>query len=127
MRAAPAGRGHCYSYIKRPEVRPAPGEEATAQPPRPPDLGSITGSEADLRKLSTKEAARILLDFGVAAHVVETVTDRWVGVGTVGVLAQAHSGPGGGRGLAERPHVLMQREAGSPARGNEELHRAWQS
>ena len=34
------------------------------------------GSEADLRKLSTRDAARILVQFGVEPHVVEAITDR---------------------------------------------------
>ena len=61
------------SYTRRAEPRPAAGADAGV---KAPEMGTITGSEADLRKLGTKEAAVILRQFGVDEKIIASVTDR---------------------------------------------------
>lgn len=41
-----------------------------------PQEGSITGTEADLRKLGHEEAGRMLMQWGVKKDVVDAMTNR---------------------------------------------------
>lgn len=48
--------------------------------PQAPEMGSITGSEADLRKLSNTDAAQILMQYGpkvgITLEEIQATTDR---------------------------------------------------
>ncbi|KAJ9510494.1 hypothetical protein QJQ45_015959, partial [Haematococcus lacustris] len=63
-------RGHGFACVRRLEVR----SDGSA-PSRAPEVGTITGTDTDLRKLSTKEAAQILRDFGVKEETIATCKD----------------------------------------------------
>jgi hypothetical protein len=54
----------------------------------------LTGSESDLRKLSQKDAVRILLDFGITQEQVNKVTDRWKRIDWIRRLCTAAAADG---------------------------------
>jgi hypothetical protein len=45
--------------------------------PKAPENGTLTGSDSDLRKLSTETSTNILLSFGVAREIINACTNRW--------------------------------------------------
>ncbi len=49
--------------------------------------GSITGTEADLRKLGHEEAGRMLMQWGVKKEVVDSMTNRCAGAGGAPLLS----------------------------------------
>eukprot|EP00798_Chlamydomonas_sp_ICE-L_P013935 gene13935-19866_t len=79
--ADPTGHGHGFSFMKELYRRTPKGTGA-------PETGSITGSEADLRKLSAEAAAKILIQFGVMPEIVASVTDRWKRIDMFGVMPE---------------------------------------
>ncbi|GIM17423.1 hypothetical protein Vretimale_19961, partial [Volvox reticuliferus] len=78
----PTGRGYglCFQAdwqrVTRPDLKD-----------RPPQEGSITGTEADLRKLGHEEAGRMLMQWGVKKDVVDAMTNRWRRIDLVRKLA----------------------------------------
>ncbi|GFR41442.1 hypothetical protein Agub_g2129, partial [Astrephomene gubernaculifera] len=78
----PTGRGYglCYladwQRVTRPDLKD-----------KPPQEGSITGTEADLRKLGHEEAGRMLMQWGVKKDVVDAMTNRWRRIDLVRKLA----------------------------------------
>eukprot|EP00198_Chlamydomonas_reinhardtii_P013396 XP_001702733.1 TafII-250 protein [Chlamydomonas reinhardtii] len=54
---------------------------------KPPAEGSITGTDADLRKLGHEEAGRMLMGWGVKKEVVDSMTNRWRRIDLVRKLA----------------------------------------
>ncbi len=70
----PTGRGHSFAYVLRSEpIKPFDHEQIG---PKQPEMGTITGSDSDLRKLSNDQARKILLDFGISPEIVNATTDR---------------------------------------------------
>ncbi|GLC76689.1 hypothetical protein PLESTF_001818500 [Pleodorina starrii] len=78
----PTGRGYglCFQAdwqrVTRPDMKD-----------KPPQEGSITGTEADLRKLGHEEAGRMLMQWGVKKDVVDSMTNRWRRIDLVRKLA----------------------------------------
>jgi len=64
--ADPTGCGEGFSYVKVPN-KPQPKEEGQHQTPQ---KKTVTGTDADLRKLSLKDAKQLLRKFGVPDNEV---------------------------------------------------------
>jgi transcription initiation factor TFIID subunit 1 len=80
--------GKFYNYIRRMTV-PDPPEDR--RPRREP--GTVTGTNADLRKLTMPQAQRILENFGVEKEVILRL-ERWKRIGLIRELSGAATADG---------------------------------
>ena len=71
--APPSGRGYGFSYTNDAGRRNKDEEKG----PKVAEMGSITGSDNDLRRLSIEACVSILLKFGVEQSVVDANMSRW--------------------------------------------------
>lgn len=70
--ADPTGVGEGFSYIKVPN-KPQPRDEGKENTPQ---KKTVTGTDADLRKLYLKDAKQLLRKFGVPEHEIKKLS-RW--------------------------------------------------
>jgi len=68
----PSGRGEAFSYLKMPQK----GTTKTRKEKDLPPKMQVTGTDADLRKLSLENARLVLLKFGVPEDQIQRLT-RW--------------------------------------------------
>jgi transcription initiation factor TFIID subunit 1 len=80
--------GKFYNYIRR-MTKPDPPEDR--RPRREP--GTVTGTNADLRKLTMPQAQRILENFGVQKEVILQL-ERWKRIGLIRELSGAATADG---------------------------------
>lgn len=66
----PSGRGEAYSYLRLAQKIMNPRDRE--KNPRP----VVTGTDADLRKLSLENSRLVLLEFGVSEEEIAKMT-RW--------------------------------------------------
>ncbi|GAX83509.1 hypothetical protein CEUSTIGMA_g10934.t1 [Chlamydomonas eustigma] len=111
----PTGRGYGFSFTSPhgSRVGAAAGKDTAGAAGKagPPEMGSITGSEADLRKLSAEAATNILLQFGVDQTVLSAQWEkcnqsgtsyRWRLIDIVRQLATAAAKDGSNSEIARR-------------------------
>ncbi|XP_060584432.1 transcription initiation factor TFIID subunit 1-like isoform X2 [Ruditapes philippinarum] len=97
--ADPTGVGEGFSYIKVPN-KPQPRDEGKDNTPQ---KKTVTGTDADLRKLYLKDAKNILRKYGVPEHEIKKLS-RWEVIDVVRTMsteqakaaAQQEIGEGGG-------------------------------
>ncbi|XP_052795206.1 transcription initiation factor TFIID subunit 1-like [Mya arenaria] len=70
--ADPTGAGQGFSYVKVPN-KPQPRDEGKDNTPQ---KKTVTGTDADLRKLYLKDAKQLLRKFGVPEHEIKKLS-RW--------------------------------------------------
>ena len=99
--------GKFYNYIRRMTV-PDPPEDR--RPRREP--GTVTGTNADLRKLTMPQAQRILENFGVEKEVILQL-ERWKRIGLIRELSGAATADGNNQhaGMARFARRLRVSEA----------------
>lgn len=90
--ADPTGCGEGFSYVKVPN-KPQPKEEGKEQTPQ---KKTVTGTDADLRKLSLKDAKQLLRKFGVPDVEIKKLS-RWEVIDVVRTMSteQAKAGQEG--------------------------------
>ena len=72
----PSGRPHCYSFTRRLALSLDPEEQDPDEKAhKAPQVGTITGTDNDLRRLLTVEMKSILLAWGVEPSQIPT--NRW--------------------------------------------------
>ncbi|KAK3100550.1 hypothetical protein FSP39_021637 [Pinctada imbricata] len=96
--ADPTGCGEGFSYVKVPN-KPQPKEEGKEQTPM---KKTVTGTDADLRKLSLKDAKQLLRKFGVPDHEIWKLS-RWEVIDVVRTMSteQAKAGQEGKAGMSK--------------------------
>ncbi|XP_029644075.1 transcription initiation factor TFIID subunit 1 isoform X1 [Octopus sinensis] len=90
--ADPTGCGEGFSYVKVPN-KPQPKEEGNSQTPV---KRTVTGTDADLRRLNLKDAKQLLRKFGVQESEIKKLS-RWEVIDVVRTMstAQAKTGQDG--------------------------------
>ena len=78
--------GKFYHYVRR--LAPRDPETRPAQPKIKP--GTVTGTDADLRKLTMPQTERILTGFGVAMSQIKSL-HRWKRIGLIRELSGART------------------------------------
>ncbi|KFD62438.1 hypothetical protein M514_10706, partial [Trichuris suis] len=85
--ADPTGCGEGYSFVR-----------LSSKPPKedlpPPVKKTVTGTDADLRKLSLKDAKQLLRDFGVKDEEIKSLT-RWEIIDVIRTLSTQQARAGG--------------------------------
>ncbi|KAJ8028294.1 Transcription initiation factor TFIID subunit 1 [Holothuria leucospilota] len=71
--ADPTGCGEGFSYIKVPN-KPVQTKDETSSPQ--PSKRTVTGTDADLRRLNLKQAKQMLRDFGISEEDIKKLS-RW--------------------------------------------------
>ncbi|XP_048585830.1 transcription initiation factor TFIID subunit 1 isoform X2 [Nematostella vectensis] len=74
--ADPTGCGEGFSYIRVPNKPMANKDESAAQAAQIRKQKTVTGTDADLRRLSLKQARQVLRDFGVSDEEIKKLS-RW--------------------------------------------------
>ena len=69
----PTGCGEGFAYVKVPNKPVAPKDEANTSTPQ---KKTVTGTDADLRRLSLKDAKQLLRKFGVPEGEVRSSVTR---------------------------------------------------
>ncbi|XP_071504650.1 transcription initiation factor TFIID subunit 1-like [Diadema antillarum] len=72
--ADPTGCGEGFSYIKVPNKPTQQKQDEVAAPPQPKK--TVTGTDADLRRLNLKQAKQLLRNFGIAEEDIKKLS-RW--------------------------------------------------
>lgn len=96
--ADPTGCGEGFSYVKVPN-KPQPKEEGKEQTPQ---KKTVTGTDADLRKLSLKDAKQLLRKFQVPDSEIKKLS-RWEVIDVVRTMSteQAKAGQEGKAGMSK--------------------------
>ncbi|XP_033742474.1 transcription initiation factor TFIID subunit 1-like [Pecten maximus] len=96
--ADPTGCGEGFSYVKVPN-KPQPKEEGQQQTPQ---KKTVTGTDADLRKLSLKDAKQLLRKFGLPDSEIRKLS-RWEVIDVVRTMSteQAKAGQDGQVGMSK--------------------------
>nr|XP_018670467.1 transcription initiation factor TFIID subunit 1-like isoform X2 [Ciona intestinalis] len=91
--ADPTGCGEGFSYVKVP-MKPQQSKQAESAPAPPKKL--VTGTDADLRRLSLSNAKQLLKKFGVPDEEIRKLS-RWEVIDVVRTMSteQARAGEGG--------------------------------
>ncbi|KAL4230237.1 Transcription initiation factor TFIID subunit 1 [Mactra antiquata] len=98
--ADPTGVGEGFSYIKVPN-KPQPRDEGKENTPQ---KKTVTGTDADLRKLYLKDAKNLLRKFGVPEHEIKKLS-RWEVIDVVRTMS------------TEQAKAAAQQEAGHEGGG----------
>jgi len=92
----PSGVGEGYSFIREQDTKPS--KSVVAGMKQSAEMKKITGTEDDLRKLTMKQMAKILLSYGMAQKQVNTLK-RWDRVHVIRDLSTKAASDGIGDGL----------------------------
>ncbi|KAK2556002.1 Transcription initiation factor TFIID subunit 1 [Acropora cervicornis] len=74
--ADPTGCGEGFSYVRVPNKPMASKEDSTTSSPQIRKQKTVTGTDADLRRLSLKQARQVLRNFGVSDEEIRKLS-RW--------------------------------------------------
>ncbi|KAJ8298033.1 hypothetical protein KUTeg_024564 [Tegillarca granosa] len=94
--ADPTGCGEGFSYVKVPN-KPQPKEEGKEQTPQ---KKTVTGTDADLRKLSLKDAKQLLRKFGVPDVEIKKLS-RWEVIDVVRTMSTEQAKAGQEAGMSK--------------------------
>ncbi len=102
----PSGRGEAFSYLKMPQKTFNPEKRKKDMP-----KAAVSGTDADLRKLSLENAARILREYGVPESEIDKL-GRWERIGMVRKLSSeaALAGERGSTKFARGSRYSMQQQ-----------------
>eukprot|EP01119_Soliformovum_irregulare_P015805 TRINITY_DN4508_c0_g1_i1.p1 TRINITY_DN4508_c0_g1~~TRINITY_DN4508_c0_g1_i1.p1 ORF type:complete len:1471 (+),score=537.36 TRINITY_DN4508_c0_g1_i1:58-4470(+) len=108
----PSGRGEAYSFVKVPQKGASKKINKEKETIGPKSAGKfITGTDADLRKLSLEAAKQILLSFGVPEDEIQRLS-RWERIGLVRKKSSeaAAAGEGGVTKFARGSRYSLQQQ-----------------
>jgi hypothetical protein len=95
----PTGRGVGYSFVR--DVRhKGTGSDDPTKAMNKQRSGKVQGTDADLRRMTTEQAKKKLIDFGLDAAEIDPL-GRWVRIDLVRQLANASAADGSVAGIAK--------------------------
>jgi Protein of unknown function (DUF3591)/Bromodomain len=95
----PTGRGVGYSFVR--DVRhKGTGNDDPTKAMNKQRSGKVQGTDADLRRMTTEQAKKKLIDFGLDAAEIDPL-GRWVRIDLVRQLANASAADGSVAGIAK--------------------------
>lgn len=94
--ADPTGCGEGFSYVRVPNKPMANKDDSSTNSPQIRKQKTVTGTDADLRRLSLKQARQVLRNFGVSDEEIRKLS-RWEVIHVVRTMSTeaAKSGEGG--------------------------------